>query len=406
MDTLHADVDEIMPGLVADRRWLHEHPEVGMQEVETAKFVVERLRALGVDDIRTGISETGVTALVRGTGSGPGAGKVVLLRADMDALPIQEENDVPYRSQTDGAMHACGHDGHTSMLLAVTRLLMARRDQFAGAVKVLFQPCEETGPGGAAWMIEQGVLEDPHVDAVFGLHLAQFLPVGTIGVSAGPVMAAGQFFRVNVQGQGGHGAAPHKTHDPIVAAVEMIGALQTIVSRNVDPMETAVVSVGMIHGGDAANVIPDRVEFAGTLRTFRPEVEELVTSRLGVIVREIAAAHRVTATVESPLGLPAVVNDAAMAELVRRAATAVVGEERVMPGVTWMASEDFAFFLNERPGCFFFVGSSNAERGLVWDHHHPKFDFDEEALGIGVETMTRTVLAYFDEAGDDTSRPG
>lgn len=399
MVTLHADVDEIMPGLVADRRWLHEHPELGMQEFETARFIAERLHALGVEDIRTGIGETGVTGLVRGTGTGPGAGKVVLLRADMDALPIVEENDVQYVSQNQGVMHACGHDGHVSILLGVARLLMAQRDRFAGTVKVLFQPCEETIPGGAAWMIRDGVLEDPHVDAIFGLHLAQFLPVGTIAVDAGPVMAAGQFFRVNVHGKGGHGAAPHLGRDPIVAAVEMISALQTIVSRNVDPMDTAVVSVGTIHAGIASNVIPDSLEFTGTYRTFSTETQTAVASRFMTIVEGIAKAHGVTVEVEMPPGLPAVINDSAMADVVRRAAIRTVGEEKTVPGVPWMASEDFAYFLEERPGCYFFVGSSNAERGLVWDHHHPRFDIDEESLGIGVETMTGTVLEYFESAG-------
>lgn len=399
MVTLHADVDEIMPGLVADRRWLHEHPELGMQEFETARFIAERLHALGVEDIRTGIGETGVTGLVRGTGTGPGAGKVVLLRADMDALPILEENDVEYISQNPGVMHACGHDGHVSILLGVARLLMAQRDRFAGTVKVLFQPCEETIPGGAAWMIRDGVLEDPHVDAIFGLHLAQFLPVGTIAVNAGPVMAAGQFFRVNVHGKGGHGAAPHLGRDPIVAAVEMISALQTIVSRNVDPMDTAVVSVGTIHAGIASNVIPDSLEFTGTYRTFSTETQTAVASRFVTIVEGIAKAHGVTVEVEMPPGLPAVINDSAMADVVRRAAIRTVGEEKTVPGVPWMASEDFAYFLEERPGCYFFVGSSNAERGLVWDHHHPRFDIDEESLGIGVETVTGTVLEYFESAG-------
>jgi len=397
MSALHEDVDEIMPGLVADRRWLHEHPELGMQEFETSRFIVGRLQTLGVEDIRTGLSETGVTALVRGTGTGSGAGKVVLLRADMDALPIQEENDVEYRSQTDGVMHACGHDAHVTILLGVARLLTAQRDRFAGTVKLLFQPCEETVPGGAAWMIRDGALEDPHVDAIFGLHLAQFLPVGTVGVNAGPVMAAGRFFKVNVQGRGGHGAVPHLSKDPIVAAVEMISALQTVVARNVDPMETAVLSVGTINAGIASNVIPDSLEFSGTHRTFSQEVERLVSERFVTIVEGVAAAHGVTVEIDMPVGLPAVVNDPAMADVVRRAAIRTVGEEKTVPGVPWMASEDFAYYLNERPGCFFFVGSSNAERGLVWDHHHPKFDIDEDSLVIGVETMTQTVLEYLGE---------
>ncbi|MGB3328056.1 MAG: amidohydrolase [Thermomicrobiales bacterium] len=399
MGTLLADVDEIMPGLVADRRWLHEHPELGMFEVETAKFVIERLQALGVEDIRTGISETGVTALVRGTGVGPGAGKVVLLRADMDALPIEEENDVEYRSQVPGVMHACGHDGHTSMLLATTRLLMERRHEFAGTVKVLFQPSEESGPGGAAWMIDQGVLEDPHVDAVFGLHLAQSLPVGTVSAPDGPTMSGGQFFTCKVQGRGGHGAMPHLAADPIVAACAMITQLQTIVARNVNARDTAVLSVGTIHGGKAANVIPDSVEFAATFRVFSEEVRELMHDRIMAILEGTAEAMGVSVEVSMSSPLPAVINDPAMAAIVRRAAAQVVGEDKAIAGTPWMASEDFSYFLIERPGSFFFVGSRNDERGLTWDHHHPKFNFDEDALGIGVATMTQTVLEYFQSVG-------
>lgn len=399
MGTLLADVDEIMPGLVADRRWLHEHPELGMFEVETAKFVIERLQALGVEDIRTGISETGVTALVKGTGVGPGAGKVVLLRADMDALPIEEENDVEYRSQVPDVMHACGHDGHTAMLLATTRLLLERRNEFAGTVKVLFQPSEESGPGGAAWMIEQGVLEDPHVDAVFGLHLAQSLPVGTVSAPDGPTMSGGQFFSCKVQGRGGHGAMPHLAADPIVAACAMITQLQTIISRNVNARDTAVLSVGTIHGGKAANVIPDSVVFEATFRVFSDDVQTLVRERTIAILEGIADAMGVSVEITMSRALPAVINDPAMSAIVRQAATQVVGAEKAIAGEPWMASEDFSYFLNERPGSYFFIGSRNDERGLTWDHHHPKFDFDEEALGIGTATMTQTVLEYFQSVG-------
>jgi amidohydrolase len=219
-DQIRNDIDEILPGVIADRRYLHEHPELGFEERETAKFVVERLQALGVDDIRTDIAVTGVTALIHGTKEG--AGKVVLLRADMDALPIVEENDVEYVSQNKGVMHACGHDAHTAMLLGVARVLMANRDKFSGTVKLLFQPSEEQGTGGALPMIEQGVLEDPHVDAVFGQHVSSGDPTGEIQVSGGPVAAAADSFKIIVQGKGGHGASPHQTVDPIIIATNII----------------------------------------------------------------------------------------------------------------------------------------------------------------------------------------
>ncbi|HLL51134.1 MAG TPA: amidohydrolase, partial [Thermomicrobiales bacterium] len=230
---LRDDIDEIMPGVVADRRDFHEHPELAFQEVRTAGIVADRLRALGVEDVRTGIAQTGVTGLVRGQKQGEG--KTVLLRADMDALPILEENEVEYRSQTPGVMHACGHDAHTAMLLGVTRLLIDRRDQFSGTVKVLFQPAEESPPGGAKPMIEAGVLEDPKVDAAFGLHIDQDNPVGTVELRPGPAMAAADRFRILIKGKGGHGAKPHDTIDPIMIGAQIVTALQTLVSRVVDP---------------------------------------------------------------------------------------------------------------------------------------------------------------------------
>lgn len=395
---LKRDVDEMLPGVIADRRHLHEHPELGMQEHETAKFVADRLAALGVEDIRTGISETGVTGLIHGTGSGPGAGKVVLVRADMDALPIREENDVDYRSRHDGVMHACGHDAHTAILLGVARVLVDRRAQFAGTVKLCFQPCEETGPGGARWMIEQGVLEDPPVDACFGLHVWQNEPVGDVLVGDGPVMAASDRFEVTVQGKGGHGAMPDRCVDPIVVGMAIVNALQTIVSREVDPTESAVVTVGEFHAGEAPNVIPDTATIRGTVRTFTPEVQDHIERRIVELAEGIGAAMRARVTAAYRRGVPATVNDPAMAAIARRAAIEVVGEEHVRPQVPTMGGEDFSHFLRERPGCYFFVGTNNAERGLVWGHHHPKFDIDEEALGIGVETMVRTLMGYLGSA--------
>ncbi len=389
---LKRDVDEILPGVIADRRHLHEHPELGMHEYETAKFVTERLQALGVEDIRTGISETGVTGLIRGTADGPG--RVVLVRADMDALPIQEENDVEYKSQTDGVMHACGHDAHTSILLGVARVLMDRRDQFSGTVKLCFQPCEETGPGGAEWMIQQGVLEDPAVDACFGLHVWQNEPVGYVLVGDGPVMAASDRFTIDIQGKGGHGAMPNTTVDPIVVGMAIVNALQTIVSREVDPTESAVVTVGEFHAGNAPNVIPDTATITGTVRSFTPEVQDHIEKRLVELAEGIGTAMRADVKAEYRRGVPATVNDPAMAAIARQAAIEVVGEEHVRPQVPTMGGEDFSFFLQEKPGCYFFVGTNNDERGLVWGHHHPRFDIDEEALGIGVETMVRTLTGY------------
>ncbi|CAA9550945.1 MAG: N-acetyl-L,L-diaminopimelate deacetylase homolog [uncultured Thermomicrobiales bacterium] len=387
-------VDEILPGVVADRRHLHEHPELGFQEVETARFVAGRLAALGVEDVRTGIAKTGTTALVRGTGDGPGAGKTLLIRADMDALPIQEENEVDYRSKHDGVMHACGHDAHTAMLLGTARLLMERRDRFAGTVKLLFQPAEE-GPGGAKPMIDAGVLDDPKVDAALGLHIAQEQPLGTIGVRPGPAMAASDGFTVTIRGKGGHGARPQSTVDPVAIGAQIVVALQTVVSRETNPITPAVVTVGAFRAGQAANVIPDTAELRATVRSFDQGERERLAERLEALVRGIATAMRAEVDFAYRFGYPPTVNDPAMTAIVRAAATETVGAERVLEPDPIMGAEDMSYFLERVPGCFFFVGSRNPDRGLVWGHHHPRFDFDEEALGTGISTMVAATERYF-----------
>lgn len=386
------EIDEIHPGVVADRRYLHENPELGFEEQVTSAFVIDRLKALGVDDIRTGLAVTGVTALVHGTKEG--AGKVVLLRADMDALPIVEENAVDYVSKNKGVMHACGHDAHTAMLLGVARVLMNNRDKFSGTVKLLFQPSEEQGTGGALPMIQRGVLEDPHVDAVFGQHVSSGTPTGEIHVSPGANGAAADSFKIRINGKGGHGASPHQTVDPIIIATNIISALQTIVARGVDPMEQTVVSVCNIHSGFADNVIPDTCELGGTVRTFDPELRDFAQERLTTIATSIAKSFGAVAEVEYNRGYPATINDAAMAELVREAAAEAVGEDLVKEGEPGMGAEDFSYFLNERPGAFWNVGTRNEEKGIVWPHHHPRFDVDEDGMSYGIKTMVNVALKY------------
>lgn len=390
---LRHEIDEILPGVVADRRFLHQYPEIGFEEVKTAAFVAERLAALGVEDIKTGIARTGVTGLIRGTGTGPGEGKVALLRADMDALPIDEENDVEYRSTVPGKMHACGHDAHTSMLLGVTRLLLARRDQFAGAVKVLFQPAEEN-EGGASVMIEEGVLEDPTVHAAFGIHVSQDDPIGTVLVRPGKTSAAVDTVTVTIQGKGGHGAGPHRTVDSIVVGAAIVNTLQTIVSREIDPVEGAVITVGAFNAGEAANVIPDTAELRITVRSFTPEVREQLSTRIQAVIREIAATMRAKVEIVYDYGYPPMVNDPAMTELARGALAEVVGAENVLEAPLQMGAEDFSYFLENVPGCFWMVGTRNPDKGFIWGHHHPRFDIDEDAMAIGIETVTRTVLRY------------
>ncbi len=391
------DVDEILPGVVADRRHLHENPELGFQEHETAKFVTERLQTLGIEDIRTGINSTGVTGLIRGTGEGPGKDKVVLVRADMDALPIHEENRVEYKSRNDGVMHACGHDAHTAMLLGLARILTDRKDGFAGTVKLLFQPAEELPPGGAKGMIEEGVLEDPQVDMVLGLHVSSDTKTGVIKVGDGPIMAAADGFRITVQGRGGHGASPHLCVDPVVVGSQIVVALQTLVSREVDPVDRAVLSTCVFKAGEAFNVIPDTAHLAGTVRTFLPETRDLMERRITELVSGIAASMNATVEVDYIRGYPATVNDAGIAEIVRKAARQVVGEENVEIANPKMGAEDFSYFLQERPGCFFFVGTGNEGKESDVSHHHPRFDVDEDGMAQGMATMAASVISCLNQ---------
>jgi amidohydrolase len=385
------DIDEILPGVVADRRHLHENPELAFEEYETAKFVAERLKQLGVEDIRTGIGGTGVTGLIHG---GKGPGKVAMLRADMDALPIIEENDVDYKSTVSGKMHACGHDAHTAMLLGTARVLMDRKGEFAGTVKLLFQPAEEVPPGGAIAMIRDGALEDPRVDAVFGLHVAADMPAGQIGVREGPGSAGSDRFRAVIQGKGGHAARPHSAIDPVVIASQIVLALQTLVAREVDPMEAAVVSTTAIQAGEAFNVIPDTAELRGTVRTLSPAVREHLQKRVPEVIEGVGKAMRAEVTSEFVLGYPGIVNDPDITDIVRQAAIEVAGEDNVVVNELGMGGEDFSYFSLERPGCFFRVGTRNEERGIVWGHHHPRFDVEEEGMTNGMATMANAVLKY------------
>jgi amidohydrolase len=387
------DVDEILPGVVADRRHLHENPELGFQEHKTSAFVTERLQALVVEDIKTGINSTGVTGLIKGTGDGPGKDRVVLVRADMDALPIHEENQVDYKSTNDGVMHACGHDAHTAMLLGLARVLTDNKDAFAGTVKLLFQPAEELPPGGAKGMIEQGVLENPHVDVVLGLHVSSDKPTGRIVVGSGPIMAAADGFKLTIQGKGGHGASPHRAVDPVLVGAYIVTALQTLVSREVDPIDNAVVSTCVFHAGEAFNVIPDTASLAGTVRTFLPETRDLMEKRITEVAQGVGAAMNAEVTVDYTRGYPATANDPAMAELVLAAAKGVVGEENVEIATPKMGAEDFSYFLIERPGCFFFVGTGSPEKDSEWSHHHPRFDVDEDGMAQGMAVMAASVVA-------------
>ncbi|MBP8974671.1 MAG: amidohydrolase [Anaerolineae bacterium] len=373
---------------IALRRDLHRHPELEFTLPRTAGIVAGRLHELGLE-VQTGVGESGVVAVLEGTADGP----TVLVRADMDALPIQEENEVPYASQTAGIMHACGHDGHTAIALAVAELLSARRADLAGRVKFIFQPAEEIGRGAQA-MIAAGALQAPAPQVSLGLHLWNEMPVGAVALVDGPMMAAAGDMTITIHGRGGHGGLPHETRDPIVAGCQIVSALQTIVSRNVRPTEVAVVSVTEFKAGDSFNVIPASARLRGTIRAFQSEMIALLGERVRAISQDIAAALGCQAKVMvEQLTLP-VLNDAGVNERLRAVFQAVAPDIQLIRNFQTMAAEDMSYFLEAVPGTFFFVGSANPERGLDYPHHHPRFDFDEAAIPLAVELLAAAVAAY------------
>jgi amidohydrolase len=378
--------------LVATRRDLHAHPELKYEERRTAGLVAERLNALGYAP-RTGVGRTGVSALLEGRAPGP----CVLLRADMDALPLQERNEVPYASRSPGVMHACGHDGHTAMALAAARILRRLEPPARGSVKLVFQPAEEGGNGALA-MIEDGVLEEPPVAAAFGLHLWNHLAVGRVAVVDGPFMAAVDEFDLRIRGTGGHGAMPQETRDPVLAAAHVVTALQQIAARNVSPLQAAVVTVGAIHGGDAFNIIPDEVLLRGTARSFDEEVWAALPGHLERVAVRTAEAFGCRAELELRRLMRPTVNDPAMAALVREVAAEAVGRENVVAMRT-MGGEDFAEILARVPGCYFFVGSRNEAEGKVHPHHSPHFDIDEAALPLGARLLVDVARRFLERAG-------
>jgi len=385
-----SEAESLYGQLVAWRRDLHRHPELSFQEVRTSGIVAQVLSALGYE-VRTNVARTGVVALLHGGRPGP----TVMLRADMDALPIQEASEAPYASECPGVMHACGHDGHVAIGLGAATLLARHAAELAGNVLFVFQPAEERD-GGAAAVIATGVLNDPAPDMIFGLHLWNPLPVGRVIAQPGPLMAAADVLQMVVRGKGGHGGQPHETVDAIAVAGQVLTALQTIVSRNLDPHDTAVLSIGVVRGGTAFNIIAETVELLGTLRTFQPTVRETVLTRLRVLLNGVTAGMGAECELHvQPLTGP-VINDPAATEVARQAALQVVGNTAVGRIAPLMVSEDFAEYGRLAPACFLLLGSGNAELGLNAAHHNPRFDFDERALPLGaalLATAAARVLA-------------
>jgi len=380
-----AAVDRLREQLVADRRDLHRHPELSCREHRTAQLVAARCESLGYT-VRTEVGGTGVLADLDSGRPGP----TVMLRADMDALPVQERGaDRVVTSSVDGAMHACGHDGHVAMALGAADVLAGMRDAWSGRVRMCFQPAEEIA-SGAQPMIDDGAMEG--VDRVLGIHLWAPLQVGHVAVGPGPLFGSADEFGLVVRGRGGHGGMPHTSVDPVVCAAQVITALQTIVSRETSPFDPAVITVGLIEGGMAFNVIAEEVRMRGTVRAFDHEERERVLRRIAEVAGGVAQSMRCEAEFIRAAGCPPVVSDADVAEVVRRAAVATVGEENVEPAPRVTVGDDVALFLERAPGCYFLVGAGDVARRQVAPHHHPEFDIDERCLPVGTGTLARAAL--------------
>jgi len=370
--------------VVTLRRYFRAYPELSGQEVNTQGKIIEELSSYGLAPRK--VASTGVLADLCGR---PGE-EVVAVRADMDALPVEDLVERPYRSVRQGVCHACGHDGHMAMLLGAAEVLTKLKDDFSGSVRFLFQPSEEVIPGGAPSMVAEGVLEG--VKAIIGLHLWQPLPVGYVGLTAGRMMAAPDEFVITVKGRGGHGSMPHQTIDPILVGAQLVLALNTVVSRRMDPLEPAVLSLGMFRAGEVFNVIPDQAVLKGTVRSFDSRVRDQIFSSIEQITQGICAAQGAEFTLEKVYGHPPLINNSQIAGVMAQAAKVVVGADKVLSIQPVMSGEDFSFYLEEIPGAFAFVGVGNKDKNIVYPHHHPQFDMDEEALCYGVEVMVRSVL--------------
>ena len=398
VDDLVATVQDTIIRL---REHIHQYPELGNREFNTAALVADHLRALGFDEVHTGIAHTGVVGILRGGLPGP----VVAVRADMDALPVTEMTPYPFRStvrttylgQEVGVSHACGHDIHVAVQLGVASVLAGMRDELPGTVKFIFQPAEEGPPpgedGGARMMVAEGVLRDPAPSAIFGLHSFAEMEVGKVGFTSGPALAAVDHFKIRILGLQAHGAAPHLGIDPIVMASQAVSAFQTIRSRNLPPLEPSVVTVGIIRGGTRFNIIPHVVEMEGTVRTYNPDVRDAVEQRMGEILAGITAAGGGTYELDYDRGTPATINDPALGERMLPTLARVVGEENVVDLDPTMGGEDFAYFANEVPGFFFRLGQV-IPGGTSGGHHTPDFQADNSAVPVGIRAMTNLLLDY------------
>ena len=398
---IDAAVDRMLPEITQIRHHLHQHPELGNREFETARLVAEYLRELGFDQVQTGVAHTGVVAVLEGGKPGP----VVALRADMDALPVTEDTPYLWKStvratylgQEVGVSHACGHDIHTSVQLGVAKVLMGMRDELPGTVKFIFQPAEEGPPpgeeGGAALMVQEGVLHDPDPEAIFGLHTKWNMPVGTVGYTPGPALAAADHFTIVIRGTGAHGASPHLSADPIVMAGHTVTMLQTIRSRNMNPIEPGVVTVGLMRGGTRWNIIPEEVELQGTVRTYSRATQDLVERRMHEILAGVTAAGGGSYELDYDKGIPVTINDVDLSAQMAPTLAKVVGEQHVQVLEPATVAEDFSYFANEIPGFYYRLGTLKAGT-TSGNHHTPTFQADDGAIPVGIRAMAYLVWDY------------
>lgn len=387
-DSLKEEIEGMKDWLVQIRRMIHMHPELGFEEVETSKLVSEWLEKFGLE-VKRGLAKTGVVGILEGKEPG----RTVAIRTDMDALPIEEANDVPYASKIKGKMHACGHDAHTAILLGVAKFFSSMKDRVKGNIKWIFQPAEEGGGGGRI-LVEEGVLENPKVDAIFGAHVFPFLSIGKVGIYEREGLAAADRFTIKIIGKGGHAAAPHVSKDPVLAVGHLITQIHSIVSRDINPLDSGVVTIGKVSGGTASNIIPDEVELLGTVRSLTPQVREELRLRIKQVTQGVARSFGVDYRFNFEYGYPVLVNDPEMSKLVASACSKVIGEENVEALKPSMGGEDFAYYLEKVPGSFFRLGIRNEMKGIVHPYHSSLFDIDEEVLPFGVEIFVRIIDQY------------
>ncbi|MGQ9646353.1 MAG: M20 metallopeptidase family protein [Thermodesulfobacteriota bacterium] len=387
-NALREKINEMKDWLVDIRRTIHKRPELGFEEVETSKLISEWLQKFGLE-VKRGMAKTGVVGLLKGRKPG----KTVAIRADMDALPMDEINRVPYASQIKGKMHACGHDAHVTILLGVARFFSWIPDQVMGNIKWIFQPAEEGGGGGRI-MVEEGVLENPKVDAIFGAHVFPLLPVGKVGIYEREGLASADRFTIKIIGKGGHAASPHLCKDPILAAGHLITQIHTIVSRDVNPLESGVITIGKVNGGTASNIIPDEVELVGTVRSLSPQVREGLKARIEQVTQGVTHSFSMDYRYNFEYGYPVLINNTEMSRLIASACSRGIGKENVEVLKPSMGGEDFAYYLEKVPGSFFRLGCRNEARGIVHPYHSSLFDIDEEVLPFGVEMFVRIVSEY------------